>query len=110
MNFDTEITKLQHLVEKLVKRVEELEEQINEIDASSISIRELDEHLAETEKECEELIDGNDKVTYELLNAVEDMQNVLSKKLDVEFQNKLTGLHINWWTQHMRKKIREQGR
>ena len=110
MTEDSEIMKLRHQVEKLVKRVEELDEKINEIDASKASVRELEESLAETEEECEELIDGNDKVTYELLNAVEDMQNVLSKKLDVEFQNKLIGLHVNWWMNHMRKKIREQGR
>ena len=110
MSEDSEILKLQNQVEKLIKHVEKLDEEIAQLSANSASTRELDERLAETEEVCEELLDGNDKVTYELLNAVEDMQNVLSKKFEVEFQNKLLGLHINWWSESMRKKLRNQGR
>lgn len=107
MTEDSEILRLKDQVAKLVKQVGELDEEIKRISANSALIRELEERLGEIEyQDFESNLDENDKVTYELLNAIEDMQNVLSKKLDVDFQNKLIGVHINWWANHVRTKIR----
>ena len=104
----SEIEKLEHQITKLVDRVSELEEQINLIRANYATVSYLNDRLLNALEECELRMEGNDRVTFELLNAVEDMQNVLSKELGVEFQNKMIGLSINRWASDMRTRFRNQ--
>ena len=108
MTEDSEIQKLEHQLDKLVNRVSELEEHINLIRANYATVSYLNDRLLTTLEECTARMEGNDRVTFELLNAVEDMQNVLSKELDVEFQNKMIGLSINRWASDMRTRFRNQ--
>ena len=108
MTEDSEIQKLEHQLDKLVNRVSELEEQINLIRANYITVSYLNDRLLTMAEDYSLSIERNDRVTFELLNAVEDMQNVLSKELNVEFQNKMIGLSINRWASDMRTRFRNQ--
>ena len=108
MTEDSEIQKLEHQLDKLVNRVSELEEHINLIRANYATVSYLNDRLLNTLEECTARMEGNDRVTLELLNAVEDMQNVLSKELDVDFQNKMIGVAINNWVSRVRTRFRNQ--
>lgn len=109
MTEDSEIQKLEHRFDKLVNRVSELEEQINLLRANYATISYLNDRLLTIAEDYSATIEGNDLATFELLNAVEDMQNVLSKELSVDFQNKLISLDIHTWASNMRTRIRNQG-
>jgi len=108
MTEDSEIEKLKHHVTKLVNRVSELDEQINLIRANYVAVSYLNDRLLTIAEDYSLSIEENDRVTLELLNAVEDTQNVLSKELDVEFQNKMIGVFINNWVSRMRMRFRNQ--
>ena len=108
MTEDSEIQKLEHQITKLVDRVSELEEQINLIRANYATVSYLNDRLLTIAEDYSFSIERNDRVTFELLNAVEDMQNVLSKELEVEFQNKMIGFSINRWASDMRTRFRNQ--
>ena len=108
MTEDSEIQKLEHQLDKLVNRVSELDEQINLIRANYVAVSYLNDRLLTMAEDYSLVIEENDRVTLELLNAVEDTQNVLSKELDVEFQNKMIGVFINNWVSRMRMRFRNQ--
>ena len=108
MTEDSEIQKLEHQITKLVDRVSELEEHINLIRANYASVSYLNDRLLTIAEDYSLVIEENDRVTLELLNAVEDTQNVLSKELDVDFQNKMIGVFINNWVSRMRMRFRNQ--
>ena len=108
MTEDSEIQKLEHQITKLVDRVSELEEDINLIRAKYATVSYLNDRLLTIAEDYSVSIEENDRVTLELLNAVEDTQNVLSKELDVEFSNKMIGVFINNWVSRMRMRFRNQ--
>lgn len=92
MTEDSEIVILRAQITDLAARVSELEQDVEDI-------REYHEYLRREDNQ----------VTLALLDAIEEMQNVLSEKLDIEFNNKMISLPINRWVDDTRRELRKSG-
>lgn len=91
MTEDSEIIKLEQRITELENNVSVLEEQA--YDAKYVTTKRRDDV----------------RVILALLDAIEEIQDILAKQLGAEFYNKLISLPINDWVNEARRAFHNKG-
>ncbi|MDA8837762.1 hypothetical protein N9N26_00695 [Candidatus Poseidoniales archaeon] len=104
---DEDITYIQKKFDILKQEVESMDEEINRLRATSAQRQELHELKDDISEEFGDDIEDLEYAVKSVMEAVTEVQNLLSNESNVQFHNRMLDVRLNRWMAAILKKFRK---